>query len=170
MGTAQNFIKPYTGRGGARPGAGRPLILANQLAKAEKLAKQLHDAVATGLSILAPNYTDIVRVLICDALGVDAEGKKVGKPNVNTAMKLLEIGVRMASPSNEEVKETKIERLLKDALHDKAGININVAAISGPGLRGPGGETPPRAVEGSYRLVEEDHPVGGRGVGEKLDS
>ena len=145
-------LKPYEGRGGKREGAGRPPKLANQLDKADKLAKKLNSALKVGMEPLIENYPKLMEMAVDLALGANGE-----KPNTSVLMKLLDIPLKLIPP--EELQdETGQQRLLKKIVEKFSGditlVNAEVAHVGSHPKESSGGTgTPPDTERGSTRPI-----------------
>ncbi len=148
-------VTPYPGHGGKRAGAGRKPVLANQLKRAEELAKQLNLQVKSGLSTLAEKYPEIVTTLVREALGEDETGAKIKKPNLQVAMKLFEQGVKLAEIS-EESGNRDFMRTIERIANSGGTVNIDnrVGASADDSAGGPGPGDDGRTVEGRVVRVE----------------
>jgi hypothetical protein len=163
MSTDTSVVKypEYQGRGGPRPNSGRKPDLAIQLAKAEKLAKDLKVSTKIGLHRLARGYDGLMESALEIATGFTEEGDPVldedGKPKGRSSTMiqfLLNLPVKLVEQEDAE-KTSGVERILKRVTD--AGGQVNVVQNN------YGGEPVPRSggpvVEGTWRDV-------GAGAGE----
>lgn len=116
-------------------GAGRPLSLAKQVARAETLARQLHDAASTGWMVLAREYPDLMELAINLARGgvkitrYDRDFtpfEAITEPNVVMLKTLIELLPKVLDEQSVE-GTSPITELLRNLRTNVANIQVNVS-------------------------------------------
>ena len=163
MSTDTSVVKypEYQGRGGPRPNSGRKPDLAVQLARAEKVAKELKLGTKIGLHRLARGYDGLMSSALEIATGLTEDGevitdeddKPVGRNNEMIKF-LLNLPIKLVE-QDDEGKTSGVERILKRVTD--AGGQVNVVQNNYGGKPVPGGGEP--VVEGTWHNV-------GAGAGE----
>lgn len=133
-------------RGGYRPGSGRKLSIDKQIARAQKLAKQLQIGRTLGFLVLAEKAPEIVALAVKLALGTETE-----RPSLTMLKACMEMLSKLPS-EGAETDESPIADLLKRL---KANVNIQVNNYKESLGRDATGDI----IEAEYRSVsrvEED--------------
>lgn len=117
---------PPLGKGGARPGAGRPRKQASELVKREKFPQRLQPGYVLGSEFLASKYRDLLSLAV--ELAVGRHESCEGKPNIALLRTLLDLGPKL-SLFYLEPNDSPIAKLLREFSKGPRG-DLNLTQIN----------------------------------------